>query len=62
MTFDDDHQAIMHLRSRGYTLTRQWNWQLPADITNPSDEDWEAADYLFFEWDWGHFLRPGEPP
>jgi hypothetical protein len=59
MVFEDDRDAIKHLRARGYVLTRRWDWVQPADIEEPSEDDLAAANYLFEEWDMGYIVRPG---
>lgn len=56
MEFEDDNEAIKFLQSRGYILTKSWDWQKPKPDHNPTDAERAAAQYLFEEWDFGGII------
>lgn len=51
----DDETAIRFLITRGYRLTRKWQWKPPRDASGnrikPTDIELRAIRYLFEEWD-----------
>lgn len=47
-----EDKAIAHLETRGYVLMRGNAWCRPEKL-EPSQEDLEAIDFLFQEWDYG---------
>ncbi len=42
--------AIEELKSRGYKLTKGWEWIVPRE---PTDEELFWIDFLVLEWDFG---------
>ena len=50
-----DHDALDHLLERGYCLTDDFQWAVPARIT-PSEDDVSAVQFLQQEWDYGGFV------
>jgi len=56
-----DHDAIDFLKSRGYTLTRDWHWIEPETDYLVAPEEWAAINYLFEEWDFGGLRRKLDP-
>lgn len=53
----DDTTAIKYLESRGYKLTRGWDWELPEGQNKPTDEELSAIEFMFQEWDYGGWVR-----
>lgn len=51
-----DEKAIAYLEERGYRLTTDWNWWIPWTIAYPTDKDFDAAQFLVDEWDFGWFI------
>lgn len=51
---------VAFLRSRGYTLTEDWYWQLPVPAHTISKEEFECMIFLQQEWDYGglEFVPP----
>lgn len=51
----DDQKAIRFLITRGYRLTRRWQWKPPRDASGnkvqPTDIEQRAIRYLIEEWD-----------
>lgn len=41
------------LWSRGYVLTRGYQWQLPTLAHTMRDEELQCIRFLIFEWDYG---------
>ena len=54
----DDHSAQKLLMAGGYHMLNdgKWEWHHP-DNKYPSPLEFEAANYLFDEWDWGYFTK-----
>jgi len=51
-----DTAAIDCLKKAGFVLTEQWTWIPPKDH-EPTEREWDAIDYLIFEWDFGGLER-----
>jgi len=49
-----EDKACDYLQAKGFVLTRQWEW---CRATPPNEEEAEAMQFLFEEWDWGGY-RP----
>lgn len=45
--------ALTHLRNRGYVCNRGFWWNHPNVANEITEEDMEAVDYLFYEYDYG---------
>ena len=48
-----EEKAMGFLYSRGYRLTHGWEWEKPAPEHVVSDDEAEAIQFLFEEWDFG---------
>lgn len=51
--WESDEAAIRFLEAAGYTLRRDWHWDLPAADYKPTAREISAIRYLFDEWDFG---------
>lgn len=53
-----DGYAAAYLVSRGFVLTRTWDWRPPPGMTweTINDKDRNAINYLTAEWDYGTLL------
>lgn len=49
-------EASDHLYSRGFKMTPDFSWIMPEGH-EMSERDWDAIDYLFFEWDFGGIIN-----
>lgn len=59
-----DHNAMNFLQSRGFILSRKWEWFHPLQdktLQTLEEDEYEAICYLVWEWDFGSF-RPGPMP
>lgn len=45
--------ALAHLRGRGYVLDSGFWWNHPNVANEVTEEDMDAVDFLFYEWDFG---------
>ena len=52
--FTTDQEAIDFLVSKGWTLSRQFNFFSPRSYGECSHEEKEAILYLLNEWDFGY--------
>jgi hypothetical protein len=59
-SFENDQEAIMILKSRGYRISPTFHIWHPKNILSCSTVVREAMTYLQKEWDYGHYLSPDE--
>lgn len=57
----DDAGPERFLRSRGYTLTRGWEWRKPVPAHTVSEEEWNCITFLADEWDFGGIAKSHAP-
>lgn len=50
-----EEKALRHLESKGFLLTRGWDWVGPHGY-EPTEEDLSAIQFLIEEWDFGGLL------
>lgn len=53
VSFEDDDEAIEFLEGRGFVLLPSFYWKLPNSNHAITDDEDEALNYLFHEWDYG---------
>jgi len=51
----DDGCVTEYLEARGFTLTKDWLWNLPDNWTEAdlTEQDWDCITFLVHEWDFG---------
>ena len=58
--FADDASAISLLEGAGFVLLPSWSWLLPSPTYVPTQEQYDAIDYLIGEWDYGGISWPNQ--
>ena len=56
----NDKKALAHLEEGGYVLDDQYWWSHPDPDWEPSDEDWDAMNFMILEWDYGGYADQEE--
>lgn len=59
--YNGDVEAILFLKSHGYTMTRAYTWVKPSFFYRPTIDEMDAICYLIEEWDYGGLESPPEP-
>ena len=52
-----DEEAVCHLESRGWTLTRAYEWVRPTFPHVVSIKEYDAIDYMADEWDFNGLAK-----
>lgn len=53
----DEGPAIAYLESQGYTLRRDWLWEMPNLDHISTEKELSAAWFLITEWDFGGIIN-----
>lgn len=52
-----DNACIKFLESRGFTLTKQWQWIKPVPSHTERKEETQCIVFLIEEWDFGDIIK-----
>lgn len=58
----DSNGPEAFLESRGYVLTRGWEWRLPVPAHTLRDEEILCIKFLMQEWDYGSLTAKTDKP